>query len=313
MNLFNSLTSAANNIRSTVHDIKSTVKHEVMTNGYYKVFSPDCFSEGPIKETTFDALSSIFSNLNSLDLANQLKVCKEWKQFGNKPEFKSILIKALDCDLDFKTSGLMPKDLDNLTNNKDLVLAYLAKGLFKKEIFGEKLLKDDSFMFQALKHNFEVLKFINEDFQLNHSEEILTLMDKSPETIQFTKPSFQIHNKVAIAQISAKVKNFKLMHEFICKELKNDKDFLYSQREHSLNESLDLMISLASRVKNMENKFDIPEKDYQVFNTSFQKTFNLNLLSYKNDPELIEKMKNVFHSISLDNPRLALELAHHDV
>jgi|GEM_PF-6671633 len=313
MQLFNSLASTVHNVKSAIHDVKSTVKHEMMTNGYYKVFSPDCFAEGAIIDTTFDTLSTIFSNLNSLDLANQLKVCKKWKLLENKPEFKTILIKALDRDLDFKTSGLMPKDLDNLTNNKNLVLAYLTKGLFKKEIFGEKLLQNEPFMFEALKHNSEVLKYINEDFQLNHSEEILAFMDKSPEIIKHTTPSFQIKNKSAIALLSAQSKNIKVMSQFICKELKNDKDFLYSQREHLLNESLDLMISLAARVKNIENKFDIPEKDYQVINSSFQKGFNLNLLNYKNDPELIEKMKNVFHSISLDNPKLALELAHHDV
>ena len=70
MNLFNSLTSAA-------HNIRSTAKHEIMTRGYYKVFSPECFSEGPIKDTTTDALFTVFSNLNTLELKNQLKVCKE--------------------------------------------------------------------------------------------------------------------------------------------------------------------------------------------------------------------------------------------
>ncbi len=308
MNLFNTLTSAAHNIRSTVHEIKSTAKHEIMTHGYYKVFSPDCFAEGAIKETTFDALSTIFSNLNSLDLANQLKVCRGWKQLEIKPEFKAILIKALDRDLDFKTSGLMPKDLDNLTNNKNLVLAYLNKGLFKKEIFGEKLLQDDSFMFEALKHNNEVLKCINEDFQLNHSEEILALMDKSPEIIQFTKPSFQIKNKGAIAQISTKIKNLRLMQNLICKELTRDKDFLYSQREHSLSISLDLITSLAAKIKKIENKSVIGEQEYQLCSKGLQDLFNINLESYKNDPQLIEKIKNVCHSISLDNPKLHLDL-----
>lgn len=307
MSLFSLASSTVQNIKSAIHDVKSTVKHEVMTNGYYKVFSPDCFAEGSIKSTTTDALFTVFSNLNSLDLTNQLKICKEWKQLGEKPEYKEILLKALDHDL---ASGLSKNDLQNLTNVPNLVLAYLKKGFFNEEIFGEELLKDEKFMFEALKHNNKVLKCINEDFQLNHPEEILALIEKSPESIQFATPAFQMENKHFIAKLAMQPNNIKVMFPLICTELKKDKEFQYLQRENAINQCLDLTRYLVNKIKDIEAKYEISISDdqYEYYSICFQRDYKTNLETAKNDPELIEKVKKVFHSISMELPKLNLSL-----
>lgn len=314
MNLFNSLTSAAQNIRSAVHEIKSTAKHEIMTHGYYKVFSPECFSEGPIKDTTTDALFTVFSNLNTLELKNQLKVCKEWKQLSSKPEYATALIRALDRDLNFKTSGFTKTDLQEFTNDPTLVSAYLKKGFFKEEIIGDKLLKNEEFMFEALKENCMVLQCINEKFQENHAEEVLALIEKFPDALQFTKPAFQIKNKDSIAEIY--VKNIKLVNSFICTELKRDKDFLYLQRKHFCDLRLNKIINCVNRLKNTENKIEnsginqdkFNYEHYQGIKIALQEEYKQHLEATKDDPLLNEKIRQVYHTFSIDLPKLNLEL-----
>lgn len=314
MNLFNTLTSAAHNIRSTVHEIKSTAKHEIMTHGYYKVFSPECFSEGPIKDTATDALFTVFSNLNTLELKNQLKVCKEWKQLSSKPEYTTVLIRALDRDLNFKTSGFTKTDLQEFTNDPTLVSTYLKRGFFKEEIIGDKLLKNEEFMFEALKHNFAVLKCINEEFQENQAEQVLALIEKNPSALQYTKPAFQIKNKDLIAKIL--VNNLKLKCDFICKELKNDKDFLYLQRKHLNDLILNKEIILASRLKNILNKMEQSGVNQNRFDNDtihdikivLQTNYKDRLDNTKDDPLLNEKVRQVFHTISMELPTLNLNL-----